>query len=131
MLADLGITVDCLPLLDVPVPGAHDIIGDRALGHEPMRVAALGKAVLEGLAQGGVVGVVKHIPGHGRAGADSHLELPVVTATLDELTVDLEPFEKLKDAPMAMTAHVDRESPERRVGKEGVSTCRSRWSPYH
>src|SRR3546814_8616749 len=68
MLADLGITVDCLPLLDVPVPGAHDIIGDRALGHEPMRVAALGKAVLEGLAQGGVVGVVKHIPGHGRAG---------------------------------------------------------------
>src|SRR3546814_2032335 len=71
-----------------------------------MRVAALGKAVLEGLAQGGVVGVVKHIPGHGRAGADSHLELPVVTATLDELTVDLEPFEKLKDAPMAMTAHV-------------------------
>lgn len=106
MLADLGITVDCLPLLDVPVPGAHDIIGDRALGHEPMRVAALGKAVLEGLAQGGVVGVVKHIPGHGRAGADSHLELPVVTATLDELAVDLEPFEKLKDAPMAMTAHV-------------------------
>lgn len=106
MLTGLGITVDCLPLLDVPVPGAHDIIGDRALGQEPMRVAALGKAVIEGLAQGGVVGVVKHIPGHGRAGADSHVELPVVNASADELAVDLEPFEKLKDAPMAMTAHV-------------------------
>lgn len=106
MLADLGITVDCLPLLDVPVPGAHDIIGDRALGHEPMRVAALGKAVVEGLRQGGVVGVVKHIPGHGRAGSDSHVELPVVHASAEELAIDLEPFEKLKDAPMAMTAHV-------------------------
>lgn len=106
MLAELGITVDCLPLLDVPVPGAHDIIGDRALGREPMRVAALGKAVLEGLAQGGVVGVVKHIPGHGRASADSHVELPVVGASLEELAIDLEPFEKLRDAPMAMTAHV-------------------------
>lgn len=106
MLAELGITVDCLPLLDVPVPGAHDIIGDRALGHEPMRVAALGKAVLEGLAEGGAVGVVKHIPGHGRAFADSHIELPVVQATAAELATDIEPFKKLKDAPMAMTAHV-------------------------
>ncbi len=106
MLAELGITVDCLPVLDVPVPGAHDIIGDRALGHEPMRVAALGKASIEGLAQGGVVGVIKHIPGHGRAASDSHVELPVVTAGLDELAIDLEPFEKLNNAPMAMTAHV-------------------------
>lgn len=106
MLAGLGITVDCLPVLDVPVPGAHDIIGDRALGHDPMRVAALGKASLEGLARAGVVGVVKHIPGHGRASADSHVELPVVTVGEDELAVDLEPFMKLNGAPMAMTAHV-------------------------
>lgn len=106
MLAGLGITVDCLPVLDVPVPGAHDIIGDRALGHEPMRVAALGKASIQGLAKAGVVGVVKHIPGHGRAAADSHVELPVVTAGADDLAVDLEPFTQLRDAPMAMTAHV-------------------------
>src|SRR3546814_10719988 len=74
MLTELGITVDCLPLLDVPVPGAHEIIGDRALGHEPMRVAALCKAVLEGLAQGGGVGVVKHIRGQGPAGAERRQE---------------------------------------------------------
>src|SRR3546814_1858495 len=71
-----------------------------------MRVAALGKATLEGLAMGGVVGVVKHIPGHGRAASDSHVELPVVTAGIDELALDFEPFAKLQDAPMAMTAHV-------------------------
>lgn len=106
MLRDLGITVDCLPLLDVPVPGAHDVIGDRAYGSEPMRVAALGDMTLRGLREGGVVGIVKHIPGHGRAFADSHLELPVVTATRDALETDIAPFRKLRAAPMAMTAHV-------------------------
>lgn len=106
MLRDLGINVDCLPLLDVPVPGAHDVIGDRAYGTEPMRVAALGDMTLRGLREGGVVGIVKHVPGHGRALADSHLELPVVTATREELEIDIAPFRKLRDAPMAMTAHV-------------------------
>jgi beta-N-acetylhexosaminidase len=106
MLREVGVTVDCLPLLDVRQPGAHDIIGDRALGTEPMRVSALGRATIEGLRAGGVVGVVKHVPGHGRAGADSHVELPVVTVTEAELAIDLEPFERLNGAPMAMTAHV-------------------------
>lgn len=106
MLQEVGITVDCLPVLDVPTPGAHDIIGDRAYGEEPQRVAALGRATLEGLRQGGVVGIVKHIPGHGRAGADSHLELPVVQVDCTALEQDIEPFAALADAPMAMTAHV-------------------------
>lgn len=105
-LAEAGINVDCLPLLDVRQPGAHDIIGDRAMGTEPMRVAALGRAVIDGLREGGVVGVVKHIPGHGRAMADSHVELPVVDADEAALETDLEPFVKLNRAPMAMTAHV-------------------------
>jgi beta-N-acetylhexosaminidase len=106
MLAGVGINVDCLPLLDVRQPGAHDIIGDRALGAEPQRVAALGRAVLDGLRSGGAVGVVKHVPGHGRAMADSHVELPVVDADLAALEIDLAPFVDLADAPMAMTAHV-------------------------
>jgi beta-N-acetylhexosaminidase len=106
MLAEVGVTVNCLPLLDVRTSEGHDIIGDRALGREPMRVAAMGRAVIEGLRAGGVVGVVKHVPGHGRAMADSHVELPVVHAGADELERDLEPFVKLNDAPMAMTAHV-------------------------
>ena len=106
MLREIGVNVDCLPLLDVRQPGAHDIIGDRALGAEPLRVAALGRATLEGLRGGGVVGVVKHIPGHGRALADSHLELPVVTADAVALETDLAPFRTLAWAPMAMTAHV-------------------------
>jgi beta-N-acetylhexosaminidase len=101
-----GINVDCLPLLDVRQEGADDIIGDRALGSEPMQVAALGRAVLDGLASAGVVGVIKHIPGHGRALVDSHKELPVVTASAEELETDLEPFERLRQAPMGMTAHV-------------------------
>jgi beta-N-acetylhexosaminidase len=101
-----GINVNCLPLLDVRQEGANDIIGDRALGSEPMQVAALGRAVLDGMASAGVVGVIKHIPGHGRALADSHKELPIVTATADELESDLEPFERLRAAPMGMTAHV-------------------------
>lgn len=106
MLGESGINVDCLPLLDVRDPSGHDIIGDRALGAEPLRVAAMGRAVIEGLRAGGVVGVVKHIPGHGRARADSHVELPVVEADEEALERDLAPFERLNGAPMAMTAHV-------------------------
>ncbi|MEO7240290.1 MAG: beta-N-acetylhexosaminidase [Sphingomicrobium sp.] len=105
-LKSCGINVNCLPLLDVRQEGASDIIGDRALGSEPMQVAALGRAVLDGMASAGVVGVIKHIPGHGRALVDSHHDLPVVTATADELEIDLEPFERLRAAPMGMTAHV-------------------------
>ncbi|HSQ98332.1 MAG TPA: beta-N-acetylhexosaminidase [Sphingomicrobium sp.] len=106
MLRAVGINVNALPLLDVRQEGATDIIGDRALGSEPMQVAALGRAVLDGMAAAGVVGIVKHMPGHGRALVDSHKELPVVTASLEELEVDLEPFERLSAAPMGMMAHV-------------------------
>jgi beta-N-acetylhexosaminidase len=106
MLRDVGINVDALPLLDVRQEGASDIIGDRALGSSPMQVAALGRAVLDGLASAGVVGIVKHIPGHGRALVDSHHELPIVTAGAEELEADLEPFERLSSAPMGMMAHV-------------------------
>ena len=106
MLRAVGINVNCLPVLDVRQPGASDIVGDRSLGAEPMQVAALGRAVLDGMASAGVVGVVKHMPGHGRALVDSHKELPVVTASDDELGIDLEPFERLRWAPMGMVAHV-------------------------
>ena len=106
MLREVGVNVDCLPLLDVRQPGAHDIIGDRALGTEPLRVAALGRATLEGLKAGGAVGVVKHMPGHGRSMSDSHVELPVVEASAEELETDLAPFTTLAWAPMGMTAHV-------------------------
>ncbi len=106
MLHDAGITVDCLPLLDLRRPEGHTIIGDRSYGGEPMPVAALGKATLAGLREGGVVGVIKHIPGHGRARVDSHLDLPVVEASREELAADFEPFRSLADAPMAMTAHI-------------------------
>ena len=105
-LAEVGITVDCLPLLDVRQPGAHDVIGDRALGQEPMRVAALGRAVLDGLARAGIVGTVKHIPGHGRTMCDSHKDLPTVTESAEELEADIAPFRTLADAPIAMTAHI-------------------------
>ena len=106
MLRSVGINVDALPLLDVRQPGASDIIGDRALGSDPMQVSALGRAVLDGLASAGVVGIVKHMPGHGRALVDSHHELPIVTATAEELETDLEPFERLASASMGMMAHV-------------------------
>lgn len=106
MLAEVGVNVDCLPLLDVRHPDADDIIGDRALGDEPMKVAALGRATLDGLAAAGCVGIVKHVPGHGRAMADSHKELPVVDATDEELETDIAPFRALRDAPMAMIAHL-------------------------
>ena len=105
-LAEGGITVDALPLLDVRQDGASDIMGDRTLGAEPMRVAALGRAVIEGLARGGVAGIIKHRPGHGRAMVDSHHELPIVTASEEELATDLAPFQTLKDTPIGMTAHV-------------------------
>ncbi len=106
MLAEVGITVDCLPLLDVVQPETTEAITTRALGAEPMRVAALGRAVLEGLAAGGVVGVVKHMPGHGRARVDTHHHLPTVTASEAELGIDLEPFRSLNHAVMGMTSHI-------------------------
>ncbi|MBT0670050.1 beta-N-acetylhexosaminidase [Novosphingobium profundi] len=105
-LAEVGITLDCYPSLDVRQSGAHDVIGDRAFGHDPMRVAALGRAALDGLSRAGVVGCIKHIPGHGRAMADSHKELPTVTASEEELEMDLRPFRTLASAPVGMTAHV-------------------------
>ena len=105
--AELGINVDCLPVLDVPVPGAHDIIGDRAFATEPATVIALGRAQMEGLLDGGVLPVMKHIPGHGRAGADSHLALPRVDAPLAALSAtDFVTFRSLSGCPIAMTAHV-------------------------
>ncbi|MFL6750662.1 MAG: beta-N-acetylhexosaminidase [Sphingomicrobium sp.] len=106
MLHEVGINVDCLPMLDVRQPGASDIIGDRALGSDPMQVSALGKAMLDGLRSAGALGVIKHIPGHGRALVDSHHELPLVDASEAELLVDLEPFERLREAPMGMTSHI-------------------------
>ncbi|AJP72041.1 beta-N-acetylhexosaminidase [Sphingomonas hengshuiensis] len=106
MLAEVGVTVNCAPLLDVRQPEVTPAIGDRAFGGEPMRVAALGQAMLEGMRRAGVVGVVKHMPGHGRALVDSHLELPRVTADDAALASDIEPFATLRDAPMAMTCHV-------------------------
>jgi beta-N-acetylhexosaminidase len=115
MLAEVGITVDCLPLLDVAQPDTTDAVSIRTLGSEPMRVAALGKAILDGLQRGGVVGVVKHMPGHGRAKQDSHYHLPTVTASDAELEIDLQPFARLSDAPMGMTSHIVFEAwdPER------------------
>jgi beta-N-acetylhexosaminidase len=106
-LTDLGINVDCLPVLDVPVEGAHDIIGDRAYGRDPSVIIDLGRAVIEGMIEGGVLPVMKHIPGHGRAGADSHLALPRVSATAEELSAtDFVTFRSLNSCPLAMTAHV-------------------------
>lgn len=106
-LADLGITVDCLPLADVPVPGADAVIGNRAYGTSPDKVAAIARAVTEGLEQGSVLPVLKHIPGHGRATADTHFKLPTVDTPQDELErTDFAAFKPLADLPMAMTAHV-------------------------
>ncbi len=106
MLHEAGVNIDCLPMLDVRQPGATDIVGDRALGSEPMQVAALGRAILDGLTSAGVLGVVKHMPGHGRALVDSHHELPIVDANEEDLSIDLEPFERLRDAAMGMTSHI-------------------------
>jgi beta-N-acetylhexosaminidase len=105
-LSAMGITVDYHPPLDLRVPGAHDVIGDRAFGSEPMAVAALGRAVLEGLAAGGVTGCVKHMPGHGRSDVDTHKALPTVTASAAELEDDLAPFRTLNQALIGMTGHL-------------------------
>jgi beta-N-acetylhexosaminidase len=106
-LIDLGVTVDCLPLADVPIAGADAVIGNRAYGTEPGKVAAIARAVTEGLEQGGVLPVLKHIPGHGRATADTHFRLPVVDTPRAELErTDFAAFQPLADLPMAMTAHV-------------------------
>lgn len=106
-LKSVGIDVDCVPVLDVPVAGSHDVIGDRAYAHDPDEVARLGRAAAEGLLAGGVLPVIKHMPGHGRARADSHHNLPIVEASLAELRAqDFRPFRHLADMPLAMTAHV-------------------------
>ncbi|MBS0476380.1 MAG: beta-N-acetylhexosaminidase [Proteobacteria bacterium] len=115
-LAEAGITCTHAPVLDVRQEGAHDVIGDRALGHEPLRVAALGRAVLDGLARAGIAGTVKHMPGHGRTSTDTHKELPTVIASDAELEIDLAPFRALNTAPMGMTGHLlftawDKEHP--------------------
>jgi len=116
-LLSVGIDVDCLPVLDVPVPGAHDVIGDRAYGNTPTKIAALAAAASNGLLAGGVLPVIKHIPGHGRAGVDSHKSLPIVDASHETLSeTDFAPFKAFANAPLAMTAHViyssiDREHP--------------------
>lgn len=106
-LAEVGITVDCAPVADLPVAGSHTIIGDRAYGEEPMQVATLAREMAEGLLDGGVLPILKHIPGHGRAMADSHEELPIVETPLEELErTDFVPFWDLADLPFAMTAHI-------------------------
>jgi len=106
-LIDLGVTVDCLPLADVPVAGADAVIGNRAYGTEPAKVAAIARAVTGGLELGGVLPVLKHIPGHGRATADSHFRLPTVDTPREELErTDFAAFQPLAELPMAMTAHV-------------------------
>ncbi len=106
-LSALGINVDCLPVLDLRVEGAHDIVGDRAYGTTVESVQILGRAACEGLLDGGVLPVIKHVPGHGRAMADSHLELPVVdTGRLMLEQQDFAPFQALSDMPLAMTAHI-------------------------
>lgn len=106
-LAELGISVDCLPLADVPVAGADAVIGDRAYGTDPAKVSLIARAVTDGLNQGGILPVLKHIPGHGRATADSHLRLPTVDTPKIELErTDFAAFRPLADLPMAMTAHV-------------------------
>jgi len=116
-LADLGIDVDCAPVLDVPVLGAHDVIGDRAYGTDPAMVADLARDVIDGLLDEGVLPIVKHIPGHGRATVDSHVDLPVVEESAAILEAnDFVPFRALSDAPWGMTAHVvytafDRDRP--------------------
>ena len=129
-LRDLGITVNCAPVLDVPAPDGHEIIGDRAFGGDAGTVAALGLAACEGFLTGGVLPVIKHVPGHGRATTDSHLELPVVNAEAGDLeATDLAPFRALNHMPWAMTAHVvygalDAENPATTSAKVIQETIR-------
>jgi beta-N-acetylhexosaminidase len=116
-LSRLGLSIDCAPVLDVPVEGSHGVIGDRAYAQDAQIVARLGRAAALGLIEGGVLPVMKHIPGHGRAALDSHFDLPVVTASLETLAqTDFQPFAANADLPLAMTAHVvytalDRDQP--------------------
>ncbi|MFM5917844.1 MAG: beta-N-acetylhexosaminidase [Novosphingobium sp.] len=105
-LAEVGITCTHAPVLDVRQEGAHDVIGDRAYGHEPLRVAALGRAVLDGLAKAGVQGTIKHMPGHGRTSCDTHKAMPTVTESEAELESDLAPFKALNHAAIGMTGHL-------------------------
>jgi len=106
-LRELGINVDCTPVLDLPVDGAHDVIGDRAFALDATTIIDLGRAVIEGMIEGGVLPAMKHVPGHGRATADSHFALPRVTTPADELrATDFVPFRSLAHCPLAMTAHV-------------------------
>jgi beta-N-acetylhexosaminidase len=106
-MAALGIDADCAPCLDLIHAGAHALIGDRAFGSDVAQVSKLGRAAMDGLLAGGVAPIIKHIPGHGRATADSHYDLPVVETSEAELAeTDFAPFRALADAPMAMTAHV-------------------------
>ena len=116
-LYELGINVDCAPMIDVLFEGSHDIVGDRAFGKTPEQVATLANEACNGLIDGGVMPVIKHIPGHGRAKADSHEDLPIVDASLEELEkTDFVPFKELNNQPFAMTAHIkysaiDKENP--------------------
>jgi beta-N-acetylhexosaminidase len=122
-LYDLGINIDCAPVVDVPVPGAHDIIGDRAYGTQPEQVAKLARAMAQGLMRAGVCPVIKHIPGHGRALADSHKALPTVKAGVDDLrSQDFAAFKALADLPAAMTAHVIYEAYDRQYSATQSAT---------
>ena len=105
-LAGVGISVDYHAPMDVRRPETDDVIGDRALGSDPVQVAALGRALLDGMQRGGVVGCLKHMPGHGRATCDSHKEMPIVHASSEELETDIAPFRALSDAPLGMSAHI-------------------------
>tara|TARA_A100001037_G_C15101497_1_gene614203 strand:- start:157 stop:1176 length:1020 start_codon:yes stop_codon:yes gene_type:complete len=106
-LYELGINVNCAPVLDLSIPGAHDVIGDRSFGSDPTLVVDLARAFSEGLMSGGVLAMIKHVPGHGRAMADSHKELPTVDLPKEELKrTDFAPFKGLSDVPLAMTAHI-------------------------
>jgi len=106
-LIDLGINVDCAPVLDLSIPGAHDVIGDRSFGGDPEHVVYIARAFADGLMNGGVLPMIKHVPGHGRAMSDSHKELPAVDLPRAELELtDFAPFKGLADMPLAMTAHI-------------------------
>ncbi len=105
-LAEVGVSVDFHAPFDVRRPETDAVIGDRALGSEPMQVAALGRAILDGMARGGVVGCLKHMPGHGRATCDTHHHLPLVEATEEELETDIQPFRTLSSHPLGMSAHI-------------------------
>ncbi|KZK98525.1 MULTISPECIES: beta-N-acetylhexosaminidase [unclassified Pseudovibrio] len=106
-LRDLGLNANCIPCLDMPIEGASNIIGLRAYGSDAALVSDLGRAAMDGCLAAGVMPVMKHMPGHGRALVDSHLSLPEVTSPLEELEArDFLPFKSLRDCPMGMTAHI-------------------------